>query len=352
MSDADAIPATNVDAWNNVLCSASEGDVYFDPQYHRANANDIDAEATAFVYREGSRQLFHPILHRRIFVGDQDSGWKDFETVYGYTGPISTTNEPGFLLRAWDAFSQWCSSERIVAGFVRFNPFLSNHRLVPPDCTVTLDRDVVVVDLSGGKDVIWSRYPSVQRNMIRKAMRSGLLCEETPVESGLEAFREIYEASMSRLRASRAYFFTDRYYRTLIDGLRQNIRLLTVLQDGRPVAAALFMLYRDRIHYHLAGSRLEARPFAPNNLLLHYAIEWGAERGYRWLSLGGGTSPSLSDPLYSFKAGVSNGRLPFHTGQWLIDARAYEQLCQHWVERHPGDNRSNYFLRYRLGAAN
>jgi lipid II:glycine glycyltransferase (peptidoglycan interpeptide bridge formation enzyme) len=194
---------------------------------------------------------------------------------------------------------------------------------------------------------LWQSYPSNQRNMVRKAVRHGLVAAALPAPEGMADFRKLYDATMARLGASPYYSFSHSYFGHLLDGLGDRIVLFAVRDGSRTVASALFLLHGERMHYHLAGSDAAYRHAAPNNLLLHAAAEWGCRNGYRCLLLGGGLTPDPGDSLFRFKAGLSRARLPFHTGRRIHDEAAYAELCRRW-RGVAAAAAPPYFLLYRL----
>jgi hypothetical protein len=343
------------DSWKEVLGHFADADVYDLPEYHRAHELHGDGSAYAFVATEGRDTLFHPFLARRIVApGLGEEGGErlhDLETVYGYAGPLATTREPAFLSQAWEAFSRWCRELRVVAEFIRFNPLSQNQQFVDASCQLVRDRQTVLLDLEGTEEALWGRYPSVQRNMVRKAIKRGLICDEGTVEGGLGEFQRLYRQTMVRVGAKAYYDFQDAYYRALAQGLGPRLRLFRVREKERVVASALFLVFGDRLHYHLAGSDAEYREAAPNNLLLHTVALWGQRQGLRRFHLGGGLSSDPNDPLLRFKTSLSMGRLDYCTGRRIHDAHAYEALCSAWMRRTGAAERPGYFLLYRLGEA-
>jgi len=339
------------DEWNNVLRRFPQTDIYFLPEYHRAHELNGDGTAYAFVAEEDDHVLFYPFFVRSIKkVGPKlvTGSWYDIETVYGYSGPLCTTADRAFLKKAWEAFGSWCRGKHIIAEFIRFNPLMKNYRYVNGSCRVALDRETIGVGLDCSKEELWRSYPSIQRNMVRKALRHGLVCEEKPIAQGLKAFKGLYDKTMEYVQARNYYYFSDRYFDYLRDGLGDKVRTFVVRDANRIVAAGLFLVHGDRIHYHLAGSDLAYRKFAPNNLLLHTVALWGQEHGFRWLHLGGGRTPSSDDSLFRFKASISRLRLPFYVGRKVHNREVYEGLCAEWMQQKGLTKRPNYFLLYRL----
>ncbi len=338
--------------WDGVLARFPHTDVYFSSEYHRAHELNGDGTACAFVAEEGDHVFFHPFLARPIrSVGDSpiEASWFDLESVYGYSGPLCTTCDGEFLSKAWGSFAGWCQENHVIAEFTRFNPFLGNHCFADPDSRLTCDRETVVLSLGSSELELWGSYPSVQRNMVRKAVRRGLVCRNVSLDEGLMEFKRLYRETMARVEAREYFQFSDAYYGQLGQSLGERVRLFVVEDMDRVVAAALFLVHEDRIHYHLAGSDSDYREYAPNNLLIHTVALWGQERGYRWLHLGGGRTPSPRDSLYSFKASMSRSRLPFYVGRRVHNSAVYEALRSQWMSEMGVAERPDYFLLYRLG---
>ena len=339
------------DEWHHLLERFPEADAYFLPEYHQAYELNGEGEARAFVASEGEEMLFYPFLVRSIDrVGGElvSEPCCDIETVYGYSGPLVKTTSPEFPERAWKSFSDWCRNEHIVAEFIRFHPLLENHCLVDGSCRVVRDRDTVAVRIDGTESELWAAYPSVQRNMVRKALAKGLICQEVGAKDGLEVFKHLYKSTMERVGAEKRYFFSDDYFESLLSGLGNTVRLFTVQDGDHPVSAALFLQHGDRVHYHLAGSDERYSSAAPSNLLLHTVAQWGQRNGLRWLHLGGGRTADSDDGLFRFKSRISRLRLPFYVGMRIHDHQMYQNLCRMWMQQSCLSTPPSYFLLYRL----
>lgn len=341
----------DVDAWHAILEAMPQSDIYFLPEYHQVHEVLGDGEPLAFVAREGEAILFLPSMVRPVeaFADTHEDGYKDMESVYGYSGPLSTTQDRGFLSRAWGAFLGWAKEQRVVAQFVRFHPVLGNHRLGEGCLTIQEDRETVLLDLRAPGLDLWKGYPSVHRNMIRKAVSRRLLCRETPLEEGLRGFKRLYENTMVRVGAAPYYRFSEAYFEALWACLKGRLVLFSVWDGDILAASALFLTHGPGMHYHLAASDEAYGNAAPNNLLLHEAALWGRERGIHWMHLGGGRTPSREDGLFRFKARVSRTRLPYCTGRLVHDPSTYRKLCDHWMARQGTTAPPSYFLLYRLG---
>lgn len=341
------------EAWHQLLRQQPARDVYFQPEYHRAHELSGDGTAKVFVAEDQGRALFYPFMLRPInsVAGlPIAESWFDIESVYGYSGPLSNTSDSGFLSAAWECFESCCRENFVVAEFVRFHPMMDNFLFADSSYMVSMDRETVVVNLNRTQEDLWQSYSPSHRNKIRKAQKNGLQCEEWPLPRGIDHFKKLYRETMNRVGAFGYYYFSDTYFDALMELLGQRLRLFVVLSSGTVVAASLFLLSDESIHYHLTGSSRELMHLAPVPLLLHTVALWGNQRGYRALHLGGGATPDPRDSLFTFKASISKLRRTYYTGKRIRNPEVYEKLCSLWMRRAHVSTKPNYFLLYRLNA--
>lgn len=336
--------------WDAAVARLPEADVYHLAGYHRVAEANGEGEAIAFVAEADGNLFFHPFLRRPLErVGDEvvRAGLSDTESIYGYSGPLATTEDPSFLAAAWSAFHDWCVQEQVVAEFVRFNPLLANERFADAGLDVGVERETVALALPEQHDDLWDEYPSVQRNMVRKALAAGLEAHVLPVSDGLDSFAAVYAETMDRVGAKNYYRFRAAYFDALAAELGEVARIV-VVSRGEEIAASCVLLWRARkLHYHLSGSRRWAAPLGATNLMLHEAACWGCSEGARVFHLGGGRTSAPDDSLLRFKQSVSQSRLVFRTGRRVHDPKVYEELCGAWLRQATGP-RPPYFLLYRV----
>lgn len=326
-------PPSNGSAWRRALDHLPQADIFFTPEYHRVYESVGTGCAMAFIAEDGGELLFYPFLLRPIeAVADAslDLTYYDIETVRGQSGPLATSDNAEFLRRAWHAYSEWCRETRVVAEFTRFHLYLDNYRYAHPACNVKRHAESVALDLDRSEEALWDAYPSVQRNMVRKAIKHGLQCRELSLPEGLPAFKQLYRETMQRVGAAQSAFYSESFFAAMSSELGGQVRLWGAYERERIVAAALFLVSRGRIFYDLAGSDARNREAAPNNLLLHTVAQWGRAHGCSSLFLGDGSgNPSLM----RFKASVSRERLPQYIGRVVHDKPSYEALNSLWMSR-------------------
>ncbi len=337
-------------AWLAELSCFPLLEVFYSPRYHRMHELNGDGAAHLWSYESGGRKFVHCFMKRQIDqVGSValDQPHFDLESVYGSTGPLSTSDDPAFIEEAWDAFGQWCRSENIVAEFVRFNAVLQNHTSAPAAIKLWQSRDSVAVQLDPCAETMWKNYPSKQRNMLRKAEKAGLICRTGQGED-FDVFRRMYLQTMDYNAAPSYFQYSDAYFAALQKMVQQTGFLLMVEDEGQPVASGAFLAFKNCVTYHLGASEFSARDKAPSNLLLHEAATRAAAMDMQWMHLGAGRTNSPDDSLLRFKASVSRTRLQYYTGTCIHNPTAYQQLCNLWRQQDARPEPPQFFLLYRL----
>lgn len=287
------------------------------PAYVAADARrDPLLSPRYLVWTRGRARLIHAVQEARI-PGRDGSDW---QSAYGYGGPVATGLDASDLEPAWEALDALAREQRIVAEFVRFHPLLRNERHYPG--TVRPDRPVVTLDL--GRPDLLGRYGGRARTAIRKALADGLELRWETRGDALATFPAFYREGMRKIGASDFYLFNDEYF-TALFGMRE-ARVLSVSHDGIALAMGVFLFGREVAEYHLSASSLEGRRSNATNLMLHGAAEAAQEAGLRSFYLGGGTTPDSDNPLLRFKLSFAPATATFCTGSRIHDPVAYAAL--------------------------
>ena len=334
------------DQWDTVVRSFEEYDVYWLSGYVKAFRIHGDGEPLLFFYEDGRNRGINVVMKRDVandahFRGKISGNvYFDFSTPYGYGGWLIEGDEPAALFEAYD---RWCVKNGIVSEFVRFHPLLENHRYSEKYYEVIPLGNTVAMDLSS-PEKIWENITSKNRNMIRKARKSGIRIYSGRNPAIFETFRGIYNGTMDKDNAEDYYYFGPEFYGSICEDLPQNSQVFYAQLDGKVIAASIILAADGRLNYHLSGSLKEFAGLAPTNLLLYEAALWGAANGCRTFHLGGGVG-SGEDSLFRFKkAFYRQDDLPrFHIGRRIIDREEYDKLTA--LRDNIPDSR--YFPKYR-----
>lgn len=332
--------------WNSYLnkFSSSKKDIYFTEEYVKLYEDDC-SEAVCLVVTEEKNILLMPFIKRRI-----SDSYFDFETAYGYGGPIANTDDILWIMNSLKESVEYLKNEGYVAGFTRFHPVLKNADLCRDIFTVIDDRFTVSINTEENADSIWiNQIISKNRNMIRKAEKNGLTFEADYEFKELDAFKSLYNTTMKRLEADDFYFFDDEYYEKYVEAFKGKSFLGLIKKDGLIVGAAMFMYDGIYGHYHLAGSNREYTSFGVNNLLLWNAAQEMHNSGIKNFHLGGGTSSSEEDSLFKFKNSFSKNLNQFSIGKLVINEDKYKEICSDWENKNPDkvEKYGKLLLKYR-----
>lgn len=337
------------DTWNRMLDAfpSERKDVYFTEEYVKLYENEIE-RAECFVCRDGEKVMLFPFLKREfVFRGKT---YKDFETAYGYGGPICNCSDEEFLQKALSAFKQHCCDNGYVAGFVRFHPLMNNQLGFDSIGSVLEERKTVAIDLNQSMEDVWkNEIHSKNRNMIRKAEKSGCKFIVDDEFCRLPEFIRLYDQTMDKLSASSFYYFNYTYYDKLKNGIPNSFIGCVANENDEIISAAIFMYSGPLGHYHLSGSDKNQLALSPNNLMLWSAACELQRRGVKLFHLGGGTNSDEDNPLFLFKHRFSKETRQFYIGKLIFKQEIYDDLCADWNGRNPelAERNKNILLKYK-----
>ena len=207
---------------------------------------------------------------------------------------------------------------------------------------VTMLGNTIFLDLTS-PDVIWANLTSKNRNMVRKAQKSGVEIYHGHFKEIYRLFKEIYNLTMDSDNAKSYYYFKDEFYDSILNDLSNEAQVFWAEVEGRIIATSIMLSSNKFMNYHLSGSLREYQHLAPSNLLLYKAALWGCHNGYKSLHLGGGVG-SKEDSLYKFKKAFNrNETKQFAIGKKIYLNDTYDELAQ----MKNSDLEGNFFPKYR-----
>ena len=334
-----------LEKWDSIVRSFNEYDVYWLSGYVKAFQIHGDGDPLLFYYQSDSTRGINVVMKRDVakdvkFQGIiEDGKFFDFSTPYGYGGWLIEGLETEELFRQ---YNDWNEKNGIISEFVRFHPMKKNHEACREFYEVVQLGEVVHMDLSS-PEYIWENIISKNRNMIRKAIKSGIKIYNGRFPEIYTKFRTIYNETMDKDDAEEYYYFEESFYESVLNDLPQNAQVFWADKDGKAIAASIMLATNGRMNYHLSGSLREFSSLAPTNLLLYEAALWGCANGYRTLYLGGGVG-SGEDSLFKFKRAFYKGELNrFYIGKKIFIQRKYDELLNVRTEIES----RNYFPKYR-----
>ena len=331
--------------WDKIVSSFEHYDTYWLSGYVKAFEIHGDGTPLLFFYEDSDTRGINVVMKRDVsdFPCFSDKIEKntvfDFSTPYGYGGWLI---EGENTQKLFETYEKWCLDNNIISEFVRFHPIMKNHVEALAYETVELGK-TVAIDTSS-PEVIWNNITSKNRNMIRKAQKSGVKIYSGRYPEIYKVFREIYNSTMDKDAADEYYYFCEEFYESVLNDLPHNAQVFYAVLDEKIIAASIMLFANGRMNYHLSGSIREYSNLAPTNLLLYEAALWGSANGYKSLYLGGGVG-SGEDSLFKFKKAFYRGDdlNSFWIGKKIFNIEMYEKL----VSLRDNIENAGFFPKYR-----
>lgn len=327
------IRASERAGWREALAPLGEVDATYLPEYHLAYAlRTKGSSPLLWHFTQDGEHFLYPYLLTPVVLDGAATPYFDITGIYGYTGPIATTAEGGFVKAAWAAFDAYAARQKIIAEFVRFSPFHGNEGFAHPQATVLANRTIAASRLPASREALLESLGSKTRNMLRKAEREGLAARELALPQHLSQFRALYDETMARNNAPAFFRYDDAYWEQLLALGPRGLRLFGAFAGDRLVAASMAVAHGRSGLYHLGASLADYAKLGAGNLSL-FTMSCGLmEGGVNFLNMTGGRTAAADDPLLLFKRSNANGTATFHIGKRIVDPLAYNAMATQWRE--------------------
>lgn len=334
--------------WDARVRSFQHYDVYYLSGYVKAFKIHGDGEPLLIYYEGQDIRGINVVMKRDIsqdlcFEGKvEENAWFDFVTPYGYGGWLIEGD--GDSTKLLYSYQSWCQENNVVSEFVRYHPVLENHKNSELFYDVLALGCTIAMDLSN-PETIWNNFTSKNRNMVRKAQKSGIVIYNGRYPKIFERFREVYNLTMDKDDAEDYYYFKPDFYQSVMMELPHEAQVFYAELDGKVIATSIMLAANGRLNYHLSGALSEYKSLAPTNLLIYMAALWGCHNGCKTLHLGGGVGSS-EDSLYKFKKSFYRGKpCRFHIGKKMFMDEKYQELVR--MRNQSEINNSGFFPKYR-----
>jgi len=321
-----------------------EDDIYYRNDYSALYTAD-EGELFSFEYIQGDKKVVFRSIKRPITTVAGlaiDEALCDLETPYGYGGPVTNCFSKAFLSAAFKAYKEECAAQNIVCEFIRFHPFNPLARRAEFFDFHSLERQVVVVDLTLSAQERWAKYSKTTRNILRKANKKLVRSRNGDF---LADFCALYQQTMDKNNASEFYYFETDYFKKLAS--LEGVELLSVNLDSALVSSGFFMHGHELGHYHLSANNGELSRENGNYALLDFAFDYAKSLGCKWMMLGGGRTSDENDSLFRFKVKFSDQYLPFYIAGLTFLPNERSRLNAIWQAENKDDNQKSFQL-YRL----
>ncbi len=156
-----------------------------------------------------------------------------------------------------------------------------------------------IVDLSPGEDRVFARFQKRKRNLIRGAIRDGLITRcgrEKDVEIFYQMLKEVFLKARIPLQD-----FT--FFRAIFDCLvpKGLARFFICESDGVPIAGLLCLMYHDTMYGFYAASFRQYVHLYPNEVMHWNVFQWAIQNEYKVFDFCGAGSPEEEWGVRDFK---------------------------------------------------
>jgi hypothetical protein len=264
-----------------------------------------------------------------------------------FTGPIVTGFASAELRRSFKAAIEAEGQQHcIVSEFAHLYPWADQDGMLDVSLT-TYDREIVWIDASLGKDVLWREHFShACRKNINRSQRENVRVFEAETEDHIREFHRIYLHTMDRNNARSSYYFGLDYFLSIYRNLRSNARFVLAVHRGRIIASVLYLHDANDVYSYLGGADADSQEARPSNAVIFDTINWARDCRKKRFILGGGYRPD--DGIFRFKASFSRNRAKFYTYRRVHIPETYAELERLWKERYSAAAPSRHFPPYRL----
>ena len=145
--------------------------------------------------------------------------------------------------------------------------------------------------------------PRKQRAVVRRAIQNQLT---VAMDAGVDRLHAIYAESVRNLGTP---VFGRRYFRALSEAFGTSADVLTVLDDGRPIASVMNFYFRDQVLPYYGGGTTAARNRGGNDFMYWEVMRRAGDRGFRLFDFG---RSKTGTGAYAFKKNLGFDPAPLH----------------------------------------
>lgn len=341
--------------WDSIVRSFTDYDVYYLNEYVKAFQAHGDGVPILFYYESEGIRALNVVMKRdislnRYFEGEIQPGeYFDFITPYGYGGYIIEGDGSDKNINTLNTiYTDYCIGNNIISEYVRFHPVIKNKEKMIKIYNVEDRGKTISIDLDS-QTLIWNNLTSKNRNMVRKAQKSGVTIYWGRNPELYRCFAAMYNSTMDKDNADEYYYFKEPFYSSMLCDLKYCCMAFYAVYNNVIIAISIILYANRRMHYHLSASDRSYQSLAPTNLLLYEAACWGCANHCKTFHLGGGLH-SREDNLYKFKCAFNrSSNNTYATGCKCFNQEAYNRLVSIRFREKGLDGQSSYFPLYRYG---
>ena len=310
----------------NYLLNENLIDIYQLPKFNLINKKK-DEELFFFINLRDKEIFYMPIIVKKI----KNNNSFFFETLHGYSGPISNSIEESFLIDSWKKFYKNCVMKNIISGFIRFNPFLKNHLIAKNIDFIKIEnaKQIIFSKLDQKYDFYYSKYSKNVKKNLKNFKKNKLKLIQTINQEYINKFLELYLQSMEEKSSLKSYRYNLNYFNDLFKYFSANIGLISVLEskDNNYLSGLLYIKFNNIIHVHLSCSNKLGKKYSAPFGMRNFLFEKFAGTS-NIINFGGGLTNQKNDSLFSFKKGFSDDYKDYFIGKVVINKDLHNEFSR------------------------
>jgi hypothetical protein len=287
-----------------------------------------------------------PFYLRNIKIDNQDSGYFDVSSTYGYSGPLFNNDvSVNILSQFWKKVDSWYKKNNVVSELIRFN-MIQNWIGYSGELISTLKN---VKGKLRSNEVLWENFKPKVRNNYRKGLKAGInvvIYDNDITKHVIKQFYDLYINTMLRKEASEFYKYSLDYFINFISINANHCAVALTYKDDVPISTELLLYSKENLYSFLGGTDANYFNLRPNDTLKVEVMKWANEKQLKYYVLGGGKVNN--DTLYKYKKDFFPNDLDviFYTGRKIINKKLYDLFSS----LNPSCNdciNNDYFPEYR-----
>lgn len=319
--------------WSELLKLFGYSDIYHTFEYTSLDSERIGGVANLIIVNMPTGMIGLPLIFRKI---PNENRYSDAASVYGYNGVLTSSSITPEDFASGIKKIKTALVERDCVSFFNRESNFTPFRL--PESHET--GKVLAVDLMQDPEVYEKSLAEGHRQEIKALRKLNYSVVKSMDSKVIKDFHEVYEHTMLRRGAKINYFFSVKYFESVLKIHSSSPELRAVYHEGKMVAGAIFITQGDHMYYMFSGSILGVSHYPAMKLILDQVIRENLNNGKKLLHLGGGLG-GKQDSLYQFKLGFGKVILPFRTTQWILLPEVYNRLSAHVLTE------TSFFPKYR-----
>jgi hypothetical protein len=332
-NSARVISPSNPAVWRAILPASRS--VFGSLEFCSVVQKYQDLEPCLFAYTAQDADIAYPFFLRNLaelpYAEEVRQGWDTKSPEY--TGPVPLSRvSPGAARSFRQAFHHFCRDMGIVAEFAHLHPWANNRPLLESN-GLTLDRQIIYVDLTLSIDKLWEdSFSRSCRKNIRRAQNENVRVFQARSEDEIREFHRIYTLTMQRNDAAQHYYFSLDFFKDILEALEDHAWMMLAEYKGQIIAGTLYLHDDHNIYSYLGGADHDYQHVRPTNAVVYETICLGQQHGKRRLIMGGGYRPN--DGIFNFKSSFSPLRADFYVYKRVHLQSKYQDLCRRWIRHY------------------